>query len=89
MELNSRLSTRDSEAEIVNKEDICHGSRNSSLVVGSANSDHHSACTLLSLEGRIITVPRAHGRGTELANHRTGKPMSVSLFTQICRLSRG
>jgi hypothetical protein len=75
MELRSRLSTRNSEVEIdINKEDICYGSRNSSLPVGSADSDHHFACTLLSLEGRtklegrIKTVPPAYGRGTELAS---------------------
>lgn len=70
MELNSRLSARNSEVEIVNinKEDICYGSRNSSLAVGRADSDHHFACTLLSLNGLIKTVARDHGRGTELAN---------------------
>ena len=68
MKLRSRLSTGTSEVEIVNKEDICHGSRNSSLAVGSADSDHHLACALLSLNGRIKAMARAHGRGTELAN---------------------
>ena len=52
MKLRSRLSTGTSGVEIVNKEDICHGSRNSSLAVGSADSDHHLACALLSLNGR-------------------------------------
>jgi hypothetical protein len=68
MKLRSRLSTGTSEVEIVNKEDICHGSRNSSLAVGSADSDHHLACALLSLNGRIKAMARARGRGTELAN---------------------
>jgi hypothetical protein len=68
MKLRSRLSTGTSEVEIVNKEDICHGSRNSSLAFGSADSDHHLACALLSLNGRIKAMARAHGRGTELAN---------------------
>ena len=68
MKLRSRLSTGTSEVEIVNKEDICHGSRNSSLAVGSADSDHHLACALLSLNGRIKAMARAHGRAIELAN---------------------
>jgi hypothetical protein len=68
MKLRSRLSTGTSEVEIVNKEDICHGSRNSSLAVGCADSDHHLACALLSLNGRIKAMARHHGRGTELAN---------------------
>jgi len=68
MKLRSRLSTGTSEVEIVNKEDIYHGSRNSSLAVGSADSDHHLACALLSLNGRIKAMARHHGRGTELAN---------------------
>jgi hypothetical protein len=82
MELRSRLSAGTSEAEIINKEDICHGSRNSSLAVGSADSDHHFACALLSLNGRIKTVPRAHGRGTELANR-----CPFPFVTKTCRLS--
>jgi hypothetical protein len=68
MKSRSRLPTGTSEVEIVNKEDICHGSRNSSLAVGCADSDHHLACALLSLNGRIKAMARAHGRGTELAN---------------------
>lgn len=61
MKIRPRLSSWKSGVEIVNninKEDICHGSRNSPLAVGSADSNHHFACTLLSLNGPIKTVPR-------------------------------
>jgi hypothetical protein len=78
MEIRPRLSTWNSEVEIVNninKEDICYGSRNSSLAVGSADSNHYFACTLLSLNGPIKTVPPAHGRGTEFANRWRFHPL--------------
>ena len=71
MKLRSRLPTGTSEVEIVNKEDICHGSRNSSLAVGSADSDHHLACALLSLNGPCEKVLR---NGPPLFSGDVGSP---------------
>ena len=65
MEIRPPLSAWNSEVEIVNninKEDICYGSRNSTLAVGSADSNHYFACTLLSLSSRWCRPPAAAAR---------------------------
>jgi hypothetical protein len=91
MEIRPRLSTWNSEVEIVNninKEDICYGSWNSSLAVGSADSNHYFACTLLSLNGPIKTVPPAHGRGTEFANRWRFRPLLSRWQSSVARNHR-